>query len=251
MKTIKHVLLLIGVLGIAASCSKDNGYSLNDMWLTTGTVIKTSDYYYIVTDGEDALWPSASNVDPNYLEDSARVLVNYTILSDAESGDKYDYYVKVNAVQNILTKPVFEFTAETEQAVKDSIGNDPIYIKSAWIKDDYLTVEFEFGGGYEIHFINLVYDETEAETDNGELILELKHNKNGDEYNYKQWGLASFHLTKLQKEGADSVNILLRSITSTGEYDYNKILNYDYSRSPESVNTTKSFKLETMSKMIE
>lgn len=251
MKRVIKTGMLVFLVSLMISCDKDDGYSLNEYWLTTGTVMKTSDYYYVLTDGDKSLWPSASNVDPELLEDSARVLVNYTILGDAESGDMYDFYVKVNSLQNILTKPVFHFNAETSQEVKDSIGNDPIYINNAWITDDYLTVEFEFGGGYAVHYINLVHDTENAETEKGEIIVELMHNKNGDEYNYKQWGLASFELSKLQKEGADSVNILVRSITSSGEYNYNEVINYDYSQSEESVNNYKSLKLETMSKMIE
>lgn len=219
---------------ISTSCKKDEGYSLNDMWLTTGTLMKTSDYFYIQTDGGNALWPSASNVDPELLEDGLRVIVNYTILGDATDNPSYDYYVKINGIDDILTKPIFNFTEQTSDAVKDSIGSDPVYIKSTWFINDFLNIEFEFGGGgYEVHFINLVKDLEYPETENGEVILELKHNKNGDPYNYRQWGIASFDVSELQDESMNSVNVLVRSMNGDGEYEYNKVVTYTYGPEPE------------------
>lgn len=219
---------------LISSCEKDDGYSLNEMWLTTGTVMKTSDYFYIQTDGDLSLWPSASNVDPVMLEHGLRVIVNYTILGDATDNDTYDYYVKINAVDDILTKPVFTFTNETTDEVIDSIGNDPVFVKSTWFTDDYLSVEFEYGGGgYVVHYINLVYDLENHETGNGEVLLELKHNANNDEYNYKQWGIASFDISELQQEGKDSIDIVLRSLTNDGELEYAQTITYVYDPKPE------------------
>lgn len=239
MKYVKNTFLALFIIIFNTSCSHDDGYSLNDMWLTTGTVMKTSDYFYIQTDNEKSLWPTATNVDPELLEDGSRVLVNYTILGDTSSSDTYDYYVKINGLEEILTKPVFEFTEQTSEAIKDSIGYDAISIINYWFAKDYLNLEFEYGaGGSVVHFINLVKDMEYPETENGEIILELKHNKNGDSYNYKQWGIASFSMSELQKEGIDSVNILVRSLNSEGEYTYNKVVTYDYGLEPELYQST-------------
>lgn len=219
--------LLLGTI-LLSSCSDDDGYSLNDYWLTTGTFIETSDYYYVITDEGDKLWPSASNISSSDHDDGDRILVNYTILDAASSDTIYDYYVKVNATSDILTKGLFTFTLETDDAIKDSIGHDPITIKDTWFTDDYLNIEFEYGGGLGIHYISLVKDDEDLTTENGELILELRHNKNDDPYNYVQWGLASFDLTELQEEGMESVNIYIRAIDKNGTYQYNKVLGYEY-----------------------
>lgn len=234
MKKLKIGILfaLVGILTF--SCSDDDGYSLGDFWVTTGTVVETDDYFYVVTDGGDALWPSASNVSPGSVEDGMRILVNYTVLGDADDQEAYDYYVKINGISELLTKPIFNFDEDTSEEVKDSIGNDPVTITDTWFTDDYLNVQFEYGGGpgY-IHFINLVKDTEDLETENGEIILELKHNKNNDPYNYLQWGIASIDISELQKDGQNSVDIFVRSLDKNGEYQYNKVLTYEYEQESE------------------
>lgn len=231
MKLLKNGLIIALLSIIVWSCNNDDDYSLGKYWLTSGTVIKTSDYYYVVTDEGDNLWPAASNINPDYLEDSMRVLVNYTILGDAQEGEIYDYYVKINSVKEILTKPVFNFTDETTQAVKDSIGYDAVAITDTWFTGKYLNVQFEYGGGLGyIHYINLVKDSEDLETDNGEIILELKHNKNGDPLDYLQWGIASFNISELKVDGQTSVDIFVRALDKDGTYQYNKVLTYDYTQ---------------------
>ena len=249
MKKLRFGILLALTSVLLFSCDDDDGYSLGDYWVTTGTVVETSDYYYVVTDGGDALWPSATNVPPSSLEDGMRVLVNYTILGDADDSELYDYYVKVNGISELLTKPIFNFDETTSEEVKDSIGNDPVTIVDTWFTNNYLNVQFEYGGGYGIHFINLVKDTEDLETENGEIILELKHNKNGDPYNYKQWGVASFDISELQVPGQTSVDIFVRSLNKDGEYHYNTVLTYEYDAEVEPV--SKTFTDESMSDMIE
>lgn len=222
---------------VLLSCEKDDGYSLNDYWLTTGTFIATSDYFYIITDDGDKLWPSASNINASDHDDGDRVIVNYTILQDAPEDSPYTYYVKVNNTSDILTKNLYTFTAETPEAEKDSIGNDPITIVDTWFTDDYINVEFEYGGGLGIHFVSLVKDESDLTTDDGDIILELKHNDNNDPYNYKQWGIASFDLSELQVAGQESVSIYVRALDKDGNYQYNKVLLYEYGMAIELYNT--------------
>ena len=230
MKKFKFGILLALVGILTFSCSNDDGYSLGDFWVTTGTIVKTTDdSFHVVTDGGDALWPSASNVSPGKLEDGMRVLVNYTILGDANDSEVYDYYVKVNGVNELLTKPIFNFDESTSVEVKDSIGNDPVTITDTWFTNEYLNLQFEYGGGPGfVHFINLVKDTEDLETENGEIILELKHNKNGDPYNNLQWGIASIDISELMVDGQNSVDIFVRSLNKEGEYHYNKVLTFEY-----------------------
>ncbi len=219
--------VLIGILGFI-SCDDDDVYSLGDFWLTTGTINKSGESCYVTTDGGSKLWPSASNVDLSVLEEGTRVLVNYTVLDDATDNEMYDYYVRINDLSTILTKPYFEFTESTTQSVIDSIGEDPVIIANTWFTNDYLNVEFEYDGGSTIHYINLVYNHAEPETNEGEIILELKHNRNKDLHTFKQWGIASFDLSGLKKEDVDSVQLFIRSKGYTGQYGYNKVLTYKY-----------------------
>ncbi|MCY1718874.1 NigD-like protein [Prolixibacteraceae bacterium Z1-6] len=228
------------------SCNDDDGYSLGKYWITTGTVNLTDDYFYVTTDSGDDLWPSASNVSSKNLEDGMRVFVNYTILGDVTDGS-YDYYVKINSLTEILTKPIFNFTEETTEEVKDSIGNDAVSITDTWFTDDYLNVQFEYGGGSRVHYINLVKDTEDLETEDGAIILELKHNKNDDPYNYLQWSVASFDISELQVPGQTSVDVFVRALDKAGEYQYNKVLTYEYLvKTPVS----KSFKTEDISGLV-
>jgi len=251
MKTFKFSIL-IALLGlISYSCSDDDGYSMGDVWVTTGTVVKTTDYFYVIIDDGSVLWPSATNVSPDRLDDGMRTYVSYTILGDATDNEQYDYYVKINGMSEILTKPIFNFDATTSQEVKDSIGSDAITISDTWFTNDYLNVQFEYGGGpgY-IHFINLVKDTEDLETSNGEIILELKHNKNRDPYNYLQWSIASFDISELKVPGQDKLDVFIRSVDKEGNYQYNKVLTYKYDQ-PEIAPMTKSFSSTPISEMIE
>ncbi len=250
MKLLKGGFFLLLASLMLVSCNDDDdGYSLGDYWISTGTVTKTGDYYFITTDGDETLWPSATEVNPSSLTDGMRVLVNYTILGDGAGGTDYDYYVRVNSISEILTKPIFNFTAETTDAVKDSIGNDAVSIVDSWFSNQYLNVQFEYGGGLGyVHFINLVQDSEDRLTDNGEIILELKHNKNGDPYNYLHWGIASFDITELQVEGQTSVDIFVRSLGKSGEYEYNKVMTYEYG---EVVTQARTFKNDRMLQSVE
>ncbi|WP_163710157.1 NigD1/NigD2 family lipoprotein [Mangrovibacterium lignilyticum] len=241
MKLFKNGFILALISIFLISCSDDDDYSLGKYWITTGTVVKTTDYFFITTDGGDNLWPSATNVSPDELEDGLRVFVNYTILGDANDGEGYDYYVKVNSLSEILTKPIFNFTAETTEEVKDSIGNDAVTIVDTWFTNDYLNVQFEYGGGMGYtHFINLVKDTEDLETDEGAIILELKHNKNGDPYSYLQWSVASFDISELQEDGQSSVDIYVRALDKEGAYQYNKVLTYEYQQNEVQARTFKA-----------
>jgi hypothetical protein len=250
MKKFKFGVLLALIAFVAYSCSDDDGYSLGDFWVTTGTVVKTTDYFYVVTDGGEDLWPAATNVAPGSLEDGMRILINYTILGEDPNG-QYDYYVKVNGISELLTKPIFNFDETTTQAVKDSIGNNAVFITDAWFTGDYLNVQFEYGGGpgY-IHFINLVKDTEDLTSENGEIILELKHNKNGDPYNYLQWGIASIDISELKTEGQSSVELILRSLNKSGELVYTDAMTYEY-LTPEPVAVAKSFSSDTITDAVE
>lgn len=245
---IKNGFIIALICLFMVSCDDDDDYSLGKYWITTGTVEKTADYYFVTTDGGETLWPSATNVNPDDLENGMRVFVNYTILGDGEDGGSYDYFVRINSMSEILTKPVFDFTAETTQEVRDSIGNDAVTITDAWFTDNYLNIQFEYGGGLGYtHFINLVKDDEDLETGEGAIILELKHNKNGDPNSYLQWSIASFDISELQVDGQTSVDVFIRALDKQGEYQYNEVMTYDYG-TPEAVG--RAFRADDIQPMV-
>ncbi len=213
--------ILIGFQG----CLDDDGYSLGDYWVTTATIEKTDvSPYIIVTDNGDRLYPSASNVLHFNTKDGQRVWVNYTILGDATGNA--DYYVKVNDLSEILTKGILQLTPENN----DSIGNDPVRVEGYWFTGDYFTIRFAYSGGGTIHYINLVQDVDNPTNEEGLAVLEFRHNRNKDYYNYAMKGTVSFNLDGLKKDDSDAVQFVLKAKNFRDEEDFEKKLTFEYNK---------------------
>lgn len=196
-------LLLLNIL--LSSCD-DDGYSLNDLYGDYGVVNKEGNSYTINTDLGAVLFPSASNVSPDYLKDKDRVIVTFSILGDADTSSMYDYYVKVVDVYKILTKDVIPFSA----SISDSLGNDPIILDKAWIRHNYLTLDFVFGGGLPglKHMVNLA--QHPQKTEDGRILLEFRHNAFRDVSNYAYRGVVAFPVSSIQTEAQDSVQLRIK-----------------------------------------
>lgn len=230
MKFYKYILALIitvtGVLNFA-SCS-DDGYDLGNFTVSLATVnpIDTeTGTYYLTLDNGATLWPAASNV--NYSpKANQRVVVNYTLLSDQVG--EYDHYVKINGLDEILTKDIINLTPENEEEV----GNDLIKILDMWTGDDYLNIHFRINiGGSITHTINLVQNQLEesgSQSEENVIELELRHNANGDTEKYSITNYAAFDLRPFKATGAGSVKLVIKakeseedSKTYTVTYNFN------------------------------
>ncbi len=218
----RRLLLLLTVSSLLFSCSKDKDYSLDNFWVTSATIY-TDDVqpYLIVTDSGDKLFPSISNIDYKPTNQQ-RVWVSYTILNDTNG--EFDFYVRVNNVSEILTKDIIKLTDSN----KDSIGNDPINIENLWFTDNYLTIQFLYGGGGAVHFVNLVKNVDSLYTDDGKPILEFRHNRNHDLYNNALRGWSSFNMKSLEKQEADSVVFVLKAKSIKEDAPFRKELIYRY-----------------------
>jgi hypothetical protein len=212
---------------IATSCQKDDdSYSLGKYWVGFGIVDKSgTDGYRIQLDNGSYLYPVAGHQHGSWFVDEGRILVNYTILSDKDvSGDPKEYYVKLNSVRKILKKGILDITP----AIEDSIGNDPIIVRDAWVsKNQLLNMELRYYGNYEVHFINLVKQPGEITADDQPIELELRHNKRNDREDYLYNAFVSFDLSAIKIAGLDSVRFIVRSTdymedekTFTGTYKY-------------------------------
>lgn len=195
--------IFILILNILFSSCNDDGYSLNDFYGDYGVVHKTSDTYTIRTDHGAVLYPAASNVPSCYLQNNDRILVNFTILGDADTTSPYDYYVKVNDVYKILTKNIVEYTP----VISDSLGHDPVYLNDLWINNGFITFDFHFGGGQPgiKHMVNLTRHPLPT-TDN-RILLEFRHNAFNDAYTYNYRGLVAFPLYPIEQAAQDSVRL--------------------------------------------
>lgn len=218
------IIAIVGAALLFPGCDHDEcGYSLNRVWVTTATIdTAQASPFVIITDGGDRLFPSASAVPWFRVRDGQRVWVSYTILDDAHGN--IDYLVRVNDLSEILTKGILTLTP----ANADSIGHDPVIIRDYWFTGDYLTIRFLYGGGGVIHYINLVQDVNNPVNENGIPILEFRHNRNNDPYNFRMRGTVSFNLTSLRVDGVNSVEFVLRARNFEGELDFERILRYTY-----------------------
>ncbi|MCR9011605.1 NigD1/NigD2 family lipoprotein [Gabonibacter chumensis] len=197
------VLFIIAVL-VVASCD-DDGYSLSKFWVSYGVIHKsTEDNYTVKLDNGSVIYPSYSDVPTKNLQDSTRLLVDYTILQDATPGSKFDYYVRINGIEQILTKNILPYSEE----ILDSLGNDPVIVNDYWIAQDFLTIEFFFAGGLVQHMINLTRHQ--GLTEDGKVLLEFHHNANNDPDRYKLNSAVAFPLNKIFNETDDSVQLRVR-----------------------------------------
>ncbi len=149
---------------------------------------------------EDALLIMNSDEIPTaYYKDDLRVLASYEILD--EKVDGFEASIRLIDIDSILVKDIIPLTPESA----DSIGNDPIEIKAAWLSSRYLTLQFEFvGNGQTQHMINVVrdYGINATPDSDGYINLEFRHNNNGDvlgntglgDSGYNMTGIASFRL---------------------------------------------------------
>lgn len=219
MKTRKLIFfLMLGItLGFLSGCDfldDDDSNSLQDVWAGFGLIQKdsASDSFSIELDNGAILIPSNASYWNEDVHDNQRVLANFTILDDEENADiAKQYNVRINSLRNILYKGILDITP----AIEDSIGNDPIYVKDHWIKDNMLNFELQYLGGSKIHYINLV-KQPNATTE--PIVLELRHNNNDDLDRINMSAVVTFDLSSLKVAGKDSVTF---KVVAKGYDDYN------------------------------
>lgn len=219
--------ILVGILFVFASCSDDDGYSLGDVWIGFGIYKGDSESYQsIIMDNKDELVPVAAT-NPNWherFENGDRVLVNYTILDEDDTSSEHPrYYVKINNIDDILMKGIFEITPENE----DSIGNDPIIVEDYWMSDSLLSFKLKYWGYNEIHFLNLVKEPGEITEEDQPIMLELRHNANGADESILYTAFVSFSLNSLRIDGLDSVQFNVSSVDYDGVEQIQE-LTFDY-----------------------
>ena len=168
MKVLKSILLLLGFVLAFSGCDDfldddHHHHYRGDYWIAMGTLEGDNDSFIVETDGGNRLYPKV-NHDPEFdVIDGQRAWVNYTILGTSRDNEDIDYYVRINRLKKILTKVIFELTHENS----DSIGNDPIKIKSHWMVNNYLNIKFYYQGGRTVHYITLARDINEPKTPEG------------------------------------------------------------------------------------
>lgn len=226
MKKILFVMITVLMLAFTSCNNDDDRYSLGDIWLGFG-LVEDSNSYKIKLDNGNILIPVAWNnyynsgrgaSDKEKLISGDRVFINYTVLDEKldSEGELEAYYVKINALDEVLMKGILDIT----EAIEDSIGNDPIIVLNHWVSNNLLNLKLKYWGQNKTHYINLVKEPGQLTAAGQPFMLELRHNDNDDHDHIAYTGFVSFKLDSLQVAGIDSVTF---KISST-DYEGNTII---------------------------
>jgi len=212
------LIILFGSLLFTGCFSDDDDNDV--LWYSYGDFIKdeSSIGFYINLDSGGKLVP-VNTFSTSGLADSSRVLITYVIESETGSGDDLVLSVEISSLSEILTKDIIQLTEEME----DTIGNDGVicYDKNIWLSDRHLNVGLYFYGYNQVHYINLVKPIGDQVDEDGNQILQLKHNANNDWEYYEYSGIVAFNMEDLYEQGLDSINFVFQSMeydSSTYEY---------------------------------
>lgn len=216
----KHLIKITLVLALCATlfsaCNDDDGYSLDKVWISYGTIQGDGRDFTIRLDNGATLF-MAANLIPHYpFRNNQRVIANYTILSEATplASREKGYMVRLNNIYDVLSKkPVAQSFIDLDaEHRKDSIGNDPINVVDAWFGGKYLNVNFDMlvSGSYGVkHFINLVHDDVTVDPE-GVVNVTLRHNAYADARSYWGFGRVSFDISGLVPEGESKIELRLK-----------------------------------------
>ena len=128
------VMLLLALVPALQSCD-DDGYSIGDLGWDWATVHATGGGgYYLEGDRWGVIDPVASSIPWYKPVDGERVVAFFNPLADTDNGAQ----VKIEGIQEVLTKEVEDMTAENEE----EFGNDPIVIYQGdmWLGGKFLNI---------------------------------------------------------------------------------------------------------------
>lgn len=222
MKTLKTFLLvLVSILVTSTmySCmDDDDAYSDNKFAIVTIKPLENNTYYMQWRDSI-TFWPAVGAAPDFGLDQERRAFIYFTVLGDSTERDTqgYDYAIRVNRIDSVLTKSIAKDLGEKND---EYYGNDPVWMKSIWIEDDYINFQFEsYFNGETKHFLNLV-----KMNDTGTYELEFRHNAYNNLSGGLGWGLASFRLNELPDTEGETVKMKIKYKS----YEGNRTIELDY-----------------------
>ncbi len=227
MKTLKKLLLFVAAgcasLALSSCLNDDDDFSLGKYQLEIVSVKSPGSAPYFRADDGTTLWPAAGYVDLSKLREGQRVWLNMTLLGDSSMGAQhFDYYIRVNQVDTVLTKPLAPDLGTENDAV---YGTDPVEIRSMRTGNGHLTVRFaaQFGDRAK-HWVNLVKIDR-VDDQERPYLLEFRHHANGDPQLSTLEGWVCFDLSALPPAETQTIDLVIRVITPDGPKEYKMIYN--------------------------
>lgn len=205
-------ILLLGAF-ILQSCAPESE-PIRSYYSLFGTVQTEDNLNFTVRlDNGDLLIPDKLTIEG--IEQDRRVLMQFYVISiDTTTNDKI-INAEVIDMLGVHTADIIQLTEEIE----DSIGTDGIMVdeSNVWLSEKHLNIGYGFYGGNAVHEVSLVTPIGDVVDEEGNLILEFRHNANGDFMNNYYTGMVAFSMDSLHEVGMDSINFIFQS------YDYDSI----------------------------
>lgn len=203
---------MIVLVTLLSSCSKEKDYySIGDFFVSYGVIEKRSttvnDYIIHLDDGNNVI-PAITSVPSLQIKDNQRIWVYFNPLSDTKLTDStVTYIANIVSLKEILFKDIKNIS----QVSNDSVGNDPIIVREAWISKTggILTLDLKFFTQGTVHYVNLI-DNGASNGVSSPFILELRHNARGDLNQFPANALVSFKLDYLKLSGKSETKFYIR-----------------------------------------
>jgi len=224
MKTLKFILLSVGIICISIicqSCLDDDDNDWNLRYPNALVTVKPIDgnSFFLQLDDSTTLLPTNITSSP-FGKKEVRALINLSVVDKPSEG--YDKAVHINWIDSILTKQI----APDLGLDNDSIyGTDPIEIINDWVtivEDGYLTLRFRtiYGDYGKAHFVNLLTSTDPTKP----YEVEFRHNAYGDTHGMQRDGLVAFCLDNLPDTNGNTVKLKLKWKSFSGD----KSVEFDY-----------------------
>ncbi len=202
----KLIISLMTVIGFSflSGCNWDEDTSsMKDIWVGFGLIHNDAVAHslnIVMDDGEILIPENPSKIQDDF-KDKDRVLTDFTIQGPKENSDHLvQYNFSILSIRKILFKKILDITL----AMEDSIGHDAITVSNQWLKADMLNFELKYFGGSIVHYINLVKQPGAINPDAGPVVLELRHNTNGDTEQMPLSAIVTFDMNSLKVAGKTS-----------------------------------------------
>mgnify|MGYP000016755516 FL=1 len=210
--------LLLVIATVFQSCNDDDGYSIGDLGVDWVTVhVEGDGAYSFIGDRWGTMWPAATAITGYRGNEGDRAILYFNPLQKDFQG--YDYAIKPELINPILTKPVEELTADNEK----EYGDDPAYIHNIWLSGGYLNMTFQQKvPKSKAHRVSLVRNR-KVESDasfkaDGYIYLEYRYHTYGDTLNQVVLGAVCYNLNTLKGELESSKGIKLRIRSAVNGY---------------------------------
>ena len=210
---ITQIIFCIFVATFLFSCEdKTVDYGLDKYYVEIVTA--QSENVFLSDNGN--LIIATSNGNKKSYNSGDRVLINYTLLETAASGD---FNVRINGSAKI---PQGKITL-TEEANINSSAKDPVLLESVWLGSHYLNMQFYINYKSASHKIGLLTDPTSLESDT--IRIYFVHDINSDTPGYPSHTYLSFDLKDVLGEPGKSRPVSVQ--INTSNYG-NKIYDFEY-----------------------